>query len=219
MFTEEQRDCLLETINVAMGQTGDALARLLGTFVQLTVPGVEGTERASLSDALRRYLGDADHVAAVRQGFFSAHCRVDVFDPGHGRAAETSGLRGECFVLFGDDSYRQVAELIAYEDQLDEQSERELLLDVSNLLAGACLNGLAEQLGEVLSFTPPALVGTGLAIDHILDTSTLQWDQILLIAVNYRLEYRSFDCTLVLMMPTTAIAGLSEALDRILATL
>ena len=205
MFTEEQRDCLLETINVAMGQTGDALARLLGTFVQLTVPGVEGTERASLSDALRRYLGDADHVAAVRQGFFSA--------------AETSGLRGECFVLFGDDSYRQVAELIAYEDRLDEQSERELLLDVSNLLAGACLNGLAEQLGEVLSFTPPALVGTGLAIDHILDTSTLQWDQILLIAVNYRLEYRSFDCTLVLMMPTTAIAGLSEALDRILATL
>lgn len=205
MFTEEQRDCLLETINVAMGQTGDALARLLGTFVQLTVPGVDSTTRNALPDALRRYLGDIDRVAAVRQGFFSA--------------GETIGLRGECFVLFGDDSYRQVAELIAYEDELDVQSEHELLLDVSNLLAGACLNGLAEQLGEVLSFTPPALVGTELAVDHILDTSTLQWDQILLIAVNYRLEHRSFDCTLVLMMPATAIAGLAQALDRILATL
>lgn len=205
MFTEEQRDCLLETINVAMGQTGDALARLLGTFVQLTVPGVDSTTRKALPDALRHYLGDIDRVAAVRQGFFSA--------------GETLGLRGECFVLFGDDSYRQVAELIAYDDELDVQSERELLLDVSNLLAGACLNGLAEQLGEVLSFTPPALVGTELAVDHILDTSTLQWDQILLIAVNYRLERRSFDCTLVLMMPTTAIAGLAQALDRILATL
>lgn len=205
MFTEEQRDCLLETINVAMGQTGDALARLLGTFVQLTVPGVDSTTRNALPDALRRYLGDIDRVAAVRQGFFNA--------------GETVGLRGECFVLFGDDSYRQVAELIAYEDELDVQSEHELLLDVSNLLAGACLNGLAEQLGEVLSFTPPALVGTELAVDHILDTSTLQWDQILLIAVNYRLEHRSFDCTLVLMMPATAIAGLAQALDRILATL
>ena len=39
-FTEEQRDCLQELINVAMGLAIDKLARFLNTFVHLQVPAI-----------------------------------------------------------------------------------------------------------------------------------------------------------------------------------
>ena len=54
-LTEEQRDCLQEVTNVAMGQAGDNLARLLDTFVILSIPISRG------DDALRYRHGAAIH--------------------------------------------------------------------------------------------------------------------------------------------------------------
>ncbi len=40
-YSEDQRDCLQEIVNVAMGQAGDSLARLLEVFVTLSVPKIQ----------------------------------------------------------------------------------------------------------------------------------------------------------------------------------
>ena len=60
-FTEEQRDCLQELINVAMGLASDKLARFLNTFVHLQVPAIGLVSAAFLT----RHRGLYPHVIAT----------------------------------------------------------------------------------------------------------------------------------------------------------
>ena len=51
-LTEDQRDCLQEVVNVAMGQAGDSLARFLEVFIHLSVPRIRLVARQELNDEL-----------------------------------------------------------------------------------------------------------------------------------------------------------------------
>jgi len=54
LLSDEKRDALQELVNIGMGAAGAALAKALGTFVELAVPAVDFTSRgrvAALLDA------------------------------------------------------------------------------------------------------------------------------------------------------------------------
>ena len=53
LLTEDQRDCLQEITNVAMGQAGSHLARLLDVFVVLSIPHVSVLNPTDIAMALQ----------------------------------------------------------------------------------------------------------------------------------------------------------------------
>ncbi len=63
-LSEEQRDCLQEVTNVAMGQAGDNLARLLDTFVILSIPHIAIMTPSDIAMALQSING-SDSVSGV----------------------------------------------------------------------------------------------------------------------------------------------------------
>ena len=70
LLTEDQRDCLQEITNVAMGQAGDRLARLLDVFVVLSIPHVSILNPTDISMALQSLNHEnSDVVHGVCQGF------------------------------------------------------------------------------------------------------------------------------------------------------
>jgi len=97
--------------------------------------------------------------------------------------------------------------------------EQELLLETSNVLNGACLTGIADQLGEELFYSPPSILGQGERIAKMLERDNLQWESALSVEINYKLENRSFDCDLLLLMPDTVISHLAGKLDQMLEDL
>lgn len=201
-YTEDQRDCLQEIVNVAMGQAGDSLARLLEVFVTLSIPKIQTLSPNEVRDALRAFV-DAEYVSAIRQSFHDSKGQ--------------DGLRGEALVVFGDASFKELAELLAYEDEdLSEELERELLLDISNVLNGACLNGVADQLGEELIYSAPSILGQHVPVDKLFTQENMKWEMALSVEINYSLEKRSFNCDLLLLMPDTAIDYLARRLDEFL---
>ncbi len=200
-LSEDQCDCLQEIVNVAMGQAGDSLARLLGVFVTLSVPRIG-------------ILTPADVHRLVGQGCVSATRQA--FQDGKGK----DGLRGEALVVFGDSSFRELADLLHYEEEdMEGDAEHELLLDISNVLNGACLTGIADQLGEELFYSAPSILGEGERIATMLEQDRLQWESALSVEINYRLENRSFHCDLLLLMPDSAISHLAGKLDQLLEDL
>lgn len=201
-LTEDQRDCLQEIVNVAMGQAGDSLARLLEVFVTLSVPKIKILGPAEVRSALRCFV-DAEFVSAIRQSFHDSK--------------GNDGLRGEAIVVFGDSSFKELAELLHYEDeQLSPEAEQELLLDISNVLNGACLTGVADQLGEELIYSPPSILGIKMSIEKLFEKDKVQWETALSVEINYSLEKRSFNCDLLLLMPDSAIVYLAKKLDAFL---
>lgn len=199
-LSEDQRDCLQEIANIAMGQAGASLAKFLEVFIQLSVPRIRLVRFDDVIPGLKQLAGDSKEISAVRQGFYDAKV--------------STGLRGEAIVVFTDASFKELADLMAYDGEPDENAETELLLDITNILNGACLSGMAEQLGLELSYTPPSVIGHRAPVDKIISVEQMTWQLALMVEINYRLEHRSFNCDLLLLMPDEAIRAMIAAVDR-----
>lgn len=205
-LSEDQRDCLQEVVNVAMGQAGDSLARFLEVFINLSVPRIRLVARDELNRELEAMVGGPDtRVSGVTQGFY----QMD-----NGR-----GIRGEAIVVFTDSSFKELADLLAYDGEVGAEAEKELLLDVTNILNGACLNGIGVQMEAELGFSPPTILGQHVKISGLLENQKVNWDHALLVEISYTLEDRSFSCTMFLLMPGESILVVKAALDRLLEEL
>ncbi|GAB1256981.1 histidine kinase [Aurantivibrio plasticivorans] len=185
-LSADERDCLQEITNVAMGQAADHLARLLDQFVVLSIPHVELLSPSDIAMALQSLQGPQS-VSGVCQGFLGG------------------GLAGECMLIFNDASFQDLASLFKYESELDEHTEHELLMDAANVLVGACLKGLAEQLDVEFSFGPPMLLGQHLCIDELLKNTNKLWKQALVVEINYRIEDFNVNCDLLLILTEDSI--------------
>lgn len=200
-FSEDQSDALQEIANVAMGQAGASLATLLDAFVVLSVPRSRILESEGVSEAVVAMVGADENVTAVRQAFYDS-------------------LRGEAIIIFGAEGCNDLADLMGHDNgDMDDESEQELLLDVSNILVGAVLNSIGVQLEAEFNFGAPQLMAFDIPLDKLLNPEHLGWSHALLIEVNFTLEERGFSCHLVMLMPEESIDLMRGALDKMLEEL
>lgn len=174
------RDVYKEIANVAMGRSADFLARLLGAFVVMPIPNVNMIEMSELRMALDE-VGEGDVISAVCQGFIG------------------SGVAGEALLIFNESSFKDIAELLKYEGNIDESVELELLMDISNVLIGACLKGIVDQLDITFSQGHPMVLGRHIKVADLLKGRASRWKQTFAIEMGYKIENRHINCDLLLL--------------------
>jgi len=192
-LNEEQRDALQEICNVGMGRAAAALAKLLGAFVTLSVPGIRLVNIDQLRDALMSR--DNGQLPPVRQAF-------------------QSDISGEAIVLFGRDGQRDLQQLMGY-DFGNTNAEVEVLCDIANLLVGACVRSVFEQLGRRICFSGPTLLPLAAESDDGLLFNG-QWAFALLLEIHFTLEQGGFGARMAMLLPDAAIEGMKHALDQFL---
>jgi len=195
-LSEDQRDCLQEISNIAMGQAGDHLARLLDAFVVLSIPHVEILSPKDIAMAAQAI--DGDSVSGVCQGFIG------------------DGISGEALLLFNDTSFEDLATLMDYQGQVNPAGERELLVDAGNILNGALLKGIAEQLDIDFSFGPPAILGQHQELQTLLHADNVRWKQALVIEVGYQVEGYNLQCDLLMVITEKSLARVFAKLNYLL---
>ncbi len=197
-ISEEHRDALQEITNVAMGQAGDKLARLLDTFVILSIPHIEVMKPSDIAMALHA-IDSNKAVSGVCQGFIGG------------------GIAGEAMLLFNDTSFVDLAKLLNYDEKLDDQAERELLMDTTNVLFGACLKGIAEQIDMDFSFGSPTVLGQHRKVSEIFQMENAKWESALVTEISYELEGYNVQCDLLIIMTGDSLDLLAKKLDYLLA--
>ncbi|MEA3117801.1 MAG: chemotaxis protein CheC [Paraburkholderia sp.] len=202
-LTEQQRDALQEIANLAMGQAATRLARLLDTFVELSVPRVRVVRVEEAARTLREMTGIDESVTAVRQGF-------------------RSGIVGEALVICRSSGVGNLCSLVndprihfAYESV----SQTELIFDVANVLTGACVSSIMNQLDRTPIFSAPGLLGEQIALEDVFQADVLAWKIALLLEVSFALEDHTFRAHLVMLMAEDSIRRLHKALNAILSSL
>ncbi len=196
-LTEDYRDCLQEVTNVAMGQAADSLAKVLETFVVLSIPHIEVMKPQDITMALHA-IDAGTSVSAVCQGFIGG------------------GIAGEAMLLFNDTSFQDLAKLLNYEDELDQQAECELLMDTTNILFGACLNGIAEQIDIQFSYGSPIVLGQHQQLSELFDAKTIRWDQALVTEISYQLEGYNVNCDMLIILTDDSIERLMAKLNYLI---
>lgn len=203
VFTEEQRDALQEIANLAMGQAATRLARLLDTFIELSVPRVRVVAAEDAARTLREMTGIEESVTAVRQGF-------------------RSDIKGEALVICRSSGVGHLCSLVNdpyVNSSYDAVSQAELMFDVANVLTGACVSCILNQLDRTPIFSAPGLLGEKISLEDVFQADVLAWKVALLLEVNFALEDQTFRAHLVMLMAEDSIRRMNEALDALLSSL
>jgi chemotaxis protein CheY-P-specific phosphatase CheC/ActR/RegA family two-component response regulator len=192
-LSADMRDCYQEIANVAMGRAGDLLARLLNVFVKLPIPNVNFIEVSELRMALKD-IENHDSTSGVCQGFISA------------------GISGEALLILNDSSFKDVASLMNYQYDADMGTELELLMDLANVLIGACLKGVSEQLDIQFSQGHPEVLGQHRKISDLIANNANKWKKTLAIEISYSIENYPVKCDLLLLFTEKSMKTLNNKL-------
>lgn len=138
-LTERQTDALSELINIAFARTGAALSELTGHRVLLNPPEVAVYRTAELRGALAKFVpGD---VASIHQVF-------------------AGPVAGDALLILNYAGAVQLTDLLTDGQNqsvyLDE-SAREVLTEVGNILLNACLGMFGNLLNVHVTFSVPRL--------------------------------------------------------------
>tara|TARA_R110001583_G_scaffold2233_30_gene16535 strand:+ start:3542 stop:4669 length:1128 start_codon:yes stop_codon:yes gene_type:complete len=192
-LSADLRDCYQEIANVAMGRAGDLLARLLDVFVELPIPNVNFIEVSELRMALKDVEAN-ESTSGVCQGFISA------------------GISGEALLILNDSSFKDVASLMNYQYNADEGTELEVLMDLANVLIGACLKGISEQLDIDFSQGHPVVLGQHRKISELIANNSDKWKRTLAIEISYSIENYPIKCDLLLLFTEKSMQTLNNKL-------
>jgi chemotaxis protein CheC len=138
-MTERQNDALAELINIAFSRTAASLSELTGHRVLLDVPKVEIYPVGELTTRLAEFL--PAELASVHQVF-------------------TGPLTGDALLLLSYDGAVTLADLLTDEyvrSRRLNESAREVLTEVGNILLNACLGVFGNLLQVRISFSVPRL--------------------------------------------------------------
>ena len=194
---EDKKEGYQEVANVAMGRAAELLAKLLNSFVLIPIPVVNMIEVSELRMAIQQ-VDDNDMVSGVCQGFIGA------------------GIAGEALIIFNESSFQDIADLMKFVGDIDETVQVELLMDIANILIGACLKGIAEQLDINFSQGHPLVLGRHVKVDDLLGRNASLWKKTLTIEMGYRIEDRNISCDLLLLFTEDSIEPFDELVSYLI---
>ena len=190
------QDAIRETINVAKGRAAALLAKVLGVFVQLPVPTVNMFEVGELHMALAD-AHNSERLTAVCQGYIGG------------------GIAGEALLIFHDSDIADMGSLMQ-RDSADYPDE-EMLLDLSTILIGACLSGIAEQIDVEFSQGHPQMLGSQGGIDDLIRINQTRWQKTLAVEISYSVEGHSINFDLLMLFTEDSVERLTNKLAYLMS--
>lgn len=145
LVADEERDILQELMNIAFGKAASELAEVISIFVVLSVPSIKVLKAAQLPGYLQEEIRDFADISIVEQNFW-------------GR------FKGSAFLVFPAGAGKDLICLLdpeheaTFESGTFEVLEKETLMEVGNILIGACVGKMSELLGDVVTYSPPKVV-------------------------------------------------------------
>lgn len=190
------QDAFRETINVAMGRAAALLAKVLGVFVKLPVPNVNMLEVGELHMALAD-AHSSGRLTAVCQGYIGG------------------GIAGEALLIFHDSEIADMGALLQRDSA--DYSNGEMLLDLSTILIGACLSGIAEQIDVEFSQGHPQVLGSQGGIDDLIRINQQRWQKTLAVEISYSLEGHNINFDLLMLFTEDSVERLTKKLAYLMS--
>jgi len=196
-LSETVADVYKELVNVAMGQAANLLAQVLDAFVVMPIPNINMLEVSELTMMLNQVSENKD-CSVICQGFIG------------------SGIAGEALIIFDDSSMVDIAKLMKFKSELTDHAELELLMDISSMLSGACLNGIAKQLSINFSQSHPVVLGRHIKMDDLFKRSEARWKKMLAVEMAVGIESYNINCQLLFLFTEDSIPNFNALIEQLL---
>jgi len=195
VLTDQQNDSISELINIAFSRTGAALSDLTGERVLLSPPSVSMHKTTELASALAHFV--PGEVASIHQVF-------------------AGPVAGDALLLLNYDGAMELTNLLVEDHTpngyLDE-SAREVLTEVGNILLNACLGMFGNLLHVHVSFSVPRLHLESL--DHLIsELITDEHRYALVVATAFEIRDSRVSGFLVMALSVASLDRLLHEVDE-----
>jgi chemotaxis protein CheC len=140
-FSYDESEVLRELMNIAFGQAAADLSDLLDQLIGISIPGLSVMEPLDFRNHLIKMVEPIESLTISEQSF--------------------SGLmKGTGFLIFTDETPSRLCMLMNGEEpsQEDDSILDSTLIEVTNLVVGACLRKMMDLLKEKISFSHPGIM-------------------------------------------------------------
>ena len=144
-FSDDETAILQEILNIAFGQSASDLAEVIDTQVILAVPFIKIMQVPELPGYIKEHVKECKQISIVEQKFWGK-------------------FKGDALLIFSSGSGKELINMLQSDDGRGMEVgpvdilERETLMEVGNILIGACVGKLAELLHDVVTYTPPMVL-------------------------------------------------------------
>ncbi len=203
-FDALELDALKELMNLGFGRAAANLSELMDLHVVLSVPRVELVPIEELASYVANEVDDPKSFNVVEQFFLG-------------------NFEGTSFLLLPEEEGRRLVEMLAGGDTDSDNPldslESETIIEIGNIIIGACVSKVAELLGDVVTYLPPRFA-TG-ALDRELLERYVQPGpgMALVLKTLFRFERRDVFGLLFLVTTDSGLAWLKRAVSSWLESL
>jgi chemotaxis protein CheC len=194
-----QADAIQELGNIGAAHAATTLSQMVGSTVQMSVPGIKAVDIAELGS----YMGEESAAMVVfeLQGEIQ-HGGFVIF-----YITRESAIRLTNTMLGLTDMNRPM-------NEMDESA----LLEVGNIMVSAFLDATAELLGFVMLPSPPAMT---IDMAHAAMSSLIaglgeEIDEVLLFSTELTCEEHKIDSDIIMMPETKTLAHIVELLENMM---
>ena len=146
IFSDEEKDILQEIMNIAFGSASADLGEVIDIYVELSAPDIQVLDVGDIPNYLiERMHFRQKETSIVAQNFWG-------------------DFKGSGILVLPNKAGRNLITVLDDEDQagLDAEpiagQEREVLMEVGNILIGACVGKVCELLETFVTYTPPRVI-------------------------------------------------------------
>lgn len=178
---DERQNAVQSVLTAAMGKAARSLEKVIDSEVAFSEPGVNWVRMNNLTDSLDK-LHFPESSVVMRQSF-----------RGH--------LRGEMLILLeqGAKHYR-LGSVMGYEGDMNNHNIQELTLELANILSGACINAISDELNIHLNFNNIYLLSNGCSVVDIFLGKNVKWNDALFMDVSYTVSSINMKTHLIMCM-------------------
>lgn len=201
IMTTEEKEILQEVMNIGFGSAAADLADVIDLYVILSVPVIRILKTCELPDYIKKEIVDHQDVSIIEQNF-------------------RAKFKGVALVVFSSGAGKGLLTLMGKREEIMLESdpigtlEKEILIEIGNILVGACVGKVAELLGDVVSYQPPRVLSGNLADIHISEGAFDPEDAVIVLQTVFHFSGRHVSGYLFLITSHDSINRLKQALHN-----
>jgi chemotaxis protein CheC len=203
IMSDEELDLLQEIMNIAFGKATAELAELIDIRVELSVPNAKVIHTVELPEYLQEEIKDYGDISIVEQRFWSE-------------------FNGSTLLIFPSGSGKELITLLTGEevdtfvsDPVDEL-EKGTLMEVGNILIGACIGKIAELLDSKLTYSPPIVYVGDNAHDLLPNSIMSSYELTIALRTSFHFEKKDVFGFLFVLTSQESLNWLKNALHKFL---
>jgi len=203
IISDTEKETLAEIMNIAFGSATADLAEVIDIYVKLSVPNIQVATAGQLPGYLKETVVFYHEISLIEQEFWGDFS-------GSGLLALPSQAAKELMSLLMSSGMDNATNMPL------ATLEEDILMEIGNILIGACVGKISELLNTVVTYSPPQIINQIITDPQKFIESFDPFQTAIIMKTIFTFEKNDLNGLLMLLTNQESISWLRKALNAFL---